>query len=37
MGFNASFTGLGIAAICGGVLYWLHMPETAEGKQDQPA
>ena len=37
MGFNASFTGLGIAAICGGALYWLRMPETAEGKQNQPA
>jgi MFS family permease len=34
MGFNASFIGLGVAAICGGALYMFRMPETAEGKQD---
>jgi MFS family permease len=32
MGFNASFVGLGIAAVCGGALYWSRMPETVEGK-----
>jgi MFS family permease len=33
MGFNASFVGLGIAAVCGGALYLLRMPETAESKK----
>jgi len=35
MGFNASFIGLGIAAVCGGALYLFSMPETAEGKQSE--
>lgn len=35
MGFNASFTGLGIAALCGGALYFFRMPETAEGKKPE--
>jgi MFS family permease len=33
MGFNASFVGLGIAAVCGGALYLFRMPETAESKK----
>jgi predicted MFS family arabinose efflux permease len=42
MGFNASFIGLGLAAVSGGALYLFAMPETAESKQgdtekkDQP-
>lgn len=30
MGFNFSFVGLGVAALCGGALYLFRMPETAE-------
>jgi predicted MFS family arabinose efflux permease len=32
MGFNASFVGLGVTAVCGGALYFFRMPETDEGK-----
>jgi MFS family permease len=35
MGFNASFIGLGVAAVSGGLLYFFFMPETAEGKQKE--
>lgn len=34
MGFNASFIGLGVAAVCGGALYLFRMPETAGGKRE---
>jgi MFS family permease len=39
MGFNASFAGLAIVAVAGGVLYQTRMPETkqGEGPQEHPA